>query len=52
MLVHPRQCIVSVLDAIPPETGDHKALLTATRKAMLDEQRRLRTPGATGTMGA
>lgn len=46
MLVHPRQCIVSVLDAIPPETGDHEALLRATRKAMIAEQRRLRTTAA------
>ena len=44
MLVQPRPCIVSVLDAISPDLGDHKALLTATRKAMILEQRRLRTP--------
>lgn len=46
ILVHPQRCIVSVLDAIPPEVGDHKALLAATRKAMIVEQRRLRTPVA------
>jgi 1-acyl-sn-glycerol-3-phosphate acyltransferase len=48
MLVHPRQCIVSILDAIPPETGDHHALLRATRKAMIAEQRRLRSPATIG----
>lgn len=45
-LVHPRQCIVSVLDPVHPADvgGDHRALLREVRARMIDEQRRLRSP--------
>lgn len=46
MMVHPRQCIVSILDPVSPADvgGDHRALLVAVRSRMIDEQRRLRSP--------
>lgn len=46
MVVHPRRCIVSILDAVHPEEagGDHRALMKLVRRRMIEEQRRLRTP--------
>ncbi len=46
MLVHPRQCIVSILDPVHPAEagGDHRELLRAVRGKMVEEQRRLRSP--------
>jgi 1-acyl-sn-glycerol-3-phosphate acyltransferase len=51
MMVHPRQCIVSILDPVYPDEvgGHHHALLLAVRSRMIGEQRRLRSPARSTT---
>jgi 1-acyl-sn-glycerol-3-phosphate acyltransferase len=46
LVVHPRRCIVSILDPVHPgeAAGDHAKLLALVRARMIDEQRRLRSP--------